>query len=200
MERNRIGFGIEGGGREEKKKPQVIRRYYRDKSLPVDGNLLHTTVFSAISKARSSEVPSAKGWRTWTWHIISCCGTWDNESRMSFGTSEIWLWIAAQPLKTGESVVSYWPSIYNSLSFIFCKVVTIMTNLQISHEFKWNGVYITMMSAKVTLTLGFNWHLFKLHPVCAGNPKLFPVSLGTWGEIGIKGIGVIDVCPSRGWP
>lgn len=188
MEGNRIGFGIEGGGG-KKTKPQAVRKYYRDKCLPLDQKLLHTRVFSAISIASSSEVPSAKSWRTWTWHIVSCCGTWNNGGSMSFETSEIWLWIPAQPLKTGAPGVSYQTSILNLLSFIFCKNMTIMTNLQISHEFKWNGVYATMMSAKVTLPLGFNRHLFKLHPVCAEDPKSLPVSLGTWGEIGKKGMG-----------
>lgn len=43
---NRIGFGIEergrGGG---KKKPQAIRKYCRDKCLPLNQKLLLTRVF-----------------------------------------------------------------------------------------------------------------------------------------------------------
>lgn len=61
IEGKRIGFGIEGGGGgREKKQPQVIRKYYRDKCVPLDQKLFHTRVFLAIGKASSSEVPSVK--------------------------------------------------------------------------------------------------------------------------------------------
>lgn len=73
--------------------------------------------------------------------------------------------------------------------------MTIMTNLQIYHEFKGNCVCVTTMSAKVTLPLSFKEHWFKLHPMCPEDPKPLPVSLGTWGGIRDKGMGWLMLVP-----
>ena len=45
-----------------------------------------------------------------------------------------------------------------------------------------------MMSAKVTLLLSF-----KQQPRCAKNPQSLSVSLGTWGGIEDKGVGMVNV-------
>lgn len=55
------------------------------------------------------------------------------------------------------------------------------------------------VSTKVTRTLSFK-HLFQLHPLCVEDLKSLPVSLGTWGGIGDKGMGMVNVCPGHGWP